>query len=157
MEISGIPLHPLIVHAAVVFAPLAALNALVYALVPRWRWLLRWPLVVVTLLAVGSAVLAATSGEALLESREGLESLPAVEDHEEAGELLRNVMLGFGVVALLSAWRLGGPSPLSSRPGRDSSGALGAVISAVLVLAAVAVLVAAVLAGHTGAKAVWGS
>ena len=77
MEISGLPLHPLVVHAAVVFAPLAALNALLYAAVPRWRWLLRWPLVVLTLVAVGSALVAAASGESLLESREGLESLVA--------------------------------------------------------------------------------
>ena len=31
------PLHPLVVHGAVVFGPLAAVAALVYALVPRWR------------------------------------------------------------------------------------------------------------------------
>ena len=31
MEINGLPLHPLVVHAAVVFGPLAALAALAYA------------------------------------------------------------------------------------------------------------------------------
>ncbi len=157
MEISGIPLHPLVVHAAVVFGPLAALAALGYAVVPRWRWWLRWPLVLGTLVAVGSAVLAASSGESLLEAREGLEALPAVQDHEEAGELTRNVMLGFGVLALLTAWRVTGVSPLA--PGRSASGggAVGTVLSGLLVLASLAVLVTVFLAGHSGATAVWGS
>ena len=44
MEINGLPLHPLVVHAAVIFGPLAALAALAY-LVPRWRLRLRWPMV----------------------------------------------------------------------------------------------------------------
>ena len=45
MEINGLPLHPLVVHAVVVLSPLAALGGLLYAAVPRWRWWLRWPLV----------------------------------------------------------------------------------------------------------------
>ena len=42
MEINGLPLHPLVVHAAVVFGPLAALAALAYVGLPRWRDRLRW-------------------------------------------------------------------------------------------------------------------
>ena len=34
MEINGLPLHPLVVHAAVVFGPLAALTALAYVVPP---------------------------------------------------------------------------------------------------------------------------
>jgi hypothetical protein len=34
MEIAGLPLHPLVVHGAVVLSPLAALVALAYAGVP---------------------------------------------------------------------------------------------------------------------------
>ena len=45
MEINGLPLHPLVVHAAVIFGPLAAVAALAF-LVPRWRDRLRWPMVV---------------------------------------------------------------------------------------------------------------
>ena len=44
MEINGVPLHPLVVHAVVVFAPLAALFGIAYAVLPNWRWALRWPL-----------------------------------------------------------------------------------------------------------------
>ena len=43
MEIAGLPLHPLVVHAAVVLIPLTALLAVAFAVLPRWRWLVRWP------------------------------------------------------------------------------------------------------------------
>ncbi len=156
MEISGLPLHPLVVHAVVVFAPLSGLAALVYAAVPRWRWAVRWPLVAMTLVAVGGAVLAAMSGQSLLESREGLEALPGVQDHRDAGTLLRNVMLGFGVVTLVGVWRLGVSSPLTGRREAAAEGAVGLVLRALMVLASLAVLYAAFKAGDTGARAVWG-
>ncbi len=48
MEFNGLPLHPLIVHVVVVFAPLCALAGLLYALVPT--------LAVVAALAAGGHV-----------------------------------------------------------------------------------------------------
>ena len=55
MEITGLPLHPLVVHAAVTLIPLSAVGAVALAVVPRWRWLTRWPAAVV---AVAAAVVA---------------------------------------------------------------------------------------------------
>jgi len=157
MSIGGLPLHPLVIHAVVVFAPLAALAGLAYAFLPRWRWLLRWPLVVMTLIAVVSAYVATLSGADLAESR-GLDQLPAVQTHEERGELARNLLIAFTVVVGLSVWRLGGPSALTSRRGErpQQGGTLDLGLSALLALGAVAVLVAVVLAGDSGARAVWG-
>ncbi|HQR26296.1 MAG TPA: hypothetical protein PLP61_04585 [Nocardioides sp.] len=157
MEINGLPLHPLVVHAVVVLAPLAALTALAYAVVPRWRWLLRWPLVVLAVLAMGGALVATLSGQSLLESRPGLSDLAAVATHKQAGLRLRWVMVGFTVVALTGAWFLGGPSALASGKGaRPRSGRAEPVLAALLGLAALAVLVTVVLAGDSGARAVWG-
>jgi uncharacterized membrane protein len=157
MDINGLPLHPLVVHAAVVFAPLAALLGLAYALVPRWRWALRWPLAVVTLVALASAVLAAASGKAFLESRPALLELPGVDKHRSAGYQLRNLMLLFTVAAGLAVWRLGGPSALASGKGaRAQHGSADLVVAGLLVIAAVATLVGTFLAGHSGATAVWG-
>ena len=51
MTINGIPLHPLVVHAAVVLVPLAALLAIAYAVLPSRRWQTRTPAVVVALVA----------------------------------------------------------------------------------------------------------
>ena len=92
------------------------------------------------------------SGEALLESRPELEQ--SVDDHEERGELLRNVALAYVVVR----W---------SPPGR--SGVVGADVrqgargdplrlpaTALLAVGAVALLVTLFLAGDSGARAVWG-
>jgi hypothetical protein len=36
-----------------------------------------------------------------------------VEEHEERGELLRNVALGYVPVSVLAAWALGGVSALA--------------------------------------------
>jgi hypothetical protein len=159
MEIDGIPLHPLIVHAVVVFAPLAAVLGLAYAAIPRWRWWLRWPMVACSLIAVGGAVAAAITGEDLLESRPGLEELAKVQSHQEAGERLRNVLLVFAPVALVAAWRLGGPSGLASGRGARArgGGVLGIVVAGLLVVASLVVLVTTFLAGHSGSDAVWGS
>jgi hypothetical protein len=155
MELNGVPLHPLVVHAVVVLGPLAALTGLVYAAVPRWRWLLRWPLVVLAVLTAATAYLATMSGDELLDARPELEQL--VEEHEERGELLRNVALGFVPVAALAAWALGGTSALASgRGSQETRGALGLVAAGLLVVAAVALAVMLFLAGDSGARAVWG-
>jgi hypothetical protein len=159
MEIDGLPVHPLVIHAVVVFVPLTALVAVLYAAVPQWRWALRGVLIGLTAISVVTAVVAASSGDALLEARDGLRSLPAVEDHVEAGNRLRNAMFGFAVIALLAVWRLGGPSPLTSgRGGREvrSGSAVDVLLAVVLALAAVAIGLAAFFAGHSGATAVWG-
>ena len=149
------PLHPLVVHAVVVLGPLAALTGLVYAAVPRWRWLLRWPLLVLAVLTAVTASLATTSGDDLLEARPELE--PLVEEHEERGELLRNVALGYVPVSVLAAWALGGVSALASgRGAQETRGALGMVAAVLLAVASVALLVTLFLAGDSGAQAVWG-
>ena len=148
MEISGVPLHPLTVHAAVVFGPLAALLALAY-LVPAWRDRLRWPMLLVALLATGAVWAAYLTGEDFLESArfEGLsgELLARVEEHEELAESLRLVASGFAVVAVVAAL-------LHRR-----RGAVRLLVSVALLAAAVALTVSTVLTGHAGARAVWGA
>ncbi len=153
MEINGVPLHPLVVHAVVVLGPLAALAGLAYAAVPRWRWLLRWPLVVLALVTAVAAVLATQAGEALLEARPELE--PLVEEHEDHGELMRNVALAYVLVSTLAAWALGGVSALASGRGARTT-RFGVPVAVLLALSAVALLVVLFLAGDSGARAVWG-
>lgn len=140
MEINGIPLHPLVVHAAVVFTPLAALTALA-ALVPAWRARLRWPLLVVALVALASVQLAVVTGENLLETR-GPES-PLIEEHEERAELLRNVMIGFALLAV-------GAVATARRAG------LATALTALTALVGVGALVLVVVTGDLGAQSVWG-
>ena len=149
MELNGVPLHPLVVHAVVVLGPLAALTGLAYAFVPRWRWLLRWPLVVVAV----AALTAVAAGEDLLAARPEL--APIVEDHQDAGEMMRSAALGFVLVAGLGAWALGGGSALASGKGaRETRLAVPAVV--LLALGSVALVVTVFIAGDSGARAVWG-
>jgi hypothetical protein len=156
MEIGGLPLHPLVVHAAVVLTPLAVLAVVVFALWPRHRWLTRWPTVALTLAAAGSVVVARLSGAALVEARPELERL--VTDHQDRANILVPLMLVLLVLVAGGAWSLGGPSALASGAGARESrvAALDKVLPTLLVLMGVAVLVMVVLTGDSGSRAVWG-
>lgn len=156
MEIGGLPLHPLVVHAAVVLTPLAVLAVIVFALWPRHRWLTRWPTVALTVAAAGSVVLARQSGQALLDARPELARL--VAEHEDRATVLVPLTLVLLVLVAAGAWSLGGPSSLASGAGARESrvAALERVLPALLVLAALAVLVMVVLTGDSGSRAVWG-
>ena len=143
MEINGLPLHPLVVHAAVVFGPLAAVAALGY-LVPRWRDRLRWPMVVLAVVATCAIVVAYLSGGDFLDSKPELRTSPLVQEHEQRAKLLLWTTLAFGVVALGAGW-------LHSR-----TGAVRVVIDVLLGVLALAVLVLVVRTGDAGARAVWG-
>ena len=153
MELNGVPLHPLVVHAVVVLGPLAAFAGLAYALVARWRWLLRWPLVVLAVGVAVAAVVAAAAGEDLLSARPEL--APIVAEHQEDGELLRLWAIGYAVVALLGAWALGGASALASGRGARET-RFGVPVIALLAVGAVGLVVTVYLAGDSGATAVWG-
>ncbi|MGI8521836.1 MAG: DUF2231 domain-containing protein [Nocardioides sp.] len=155
MELNGLPLHPLIVHLVVVVAPLAALTGIAYAARPGSRWLLRWPLVVMALVAAGAGLLAAQSGQSLEHARH-LEQL--VHTHRARGNQLKLILLLFLAPVGLGAWFLGGPSGLTSGAGtrEGRSGALAIGLQVLLVVGAVAVLVWSFLTGDSGARAVWG-
>jgi|SRR5690349_8578686 len=150
-----LPLHILVIHAAVLVLPVSALTAIVFALVPRWRWLLRWP---VLLLGLGSLVLAFVakeSGEAFVAAVPTLEK--AVALHQERGDLLFWFCLIFAVVAVAAFLLLGGPSALASGKGaKEGRGRpLELVTSAAVVVIGVLVIYQTIRTGDAGAKAVW--
>lgn len=143
MELGGLPLHPLVIHAAVVFGPLAALCALGYALLDRWRDRLRWPMLGMALVAAGAIVAAYLTGRDLLESRPALATKSLVEIHEARAQLLLWVGLAFGAVAVVTAW-------LHAR-----EGAVRVVLRVALAVTALALLVQVVRTGDAGSRAVW--
>jgi hypothetical protein len=156
-EFNGLPQHPLVVHVVVVFAPLAGIGGILYAVVPRWRWWLRWPLVACAVVAAAAGILAVQSGQDLETSR-NLQTLPELATHSARGRFLRWVLLAFLVPTALAVWQLGGPSPVTpdgrSRPGR--TGVLAWTIQLLLVAGAVTVLICVFLTGDSGSRAVWG-
>ena len=156
MEIAGLPLHPLVVHAAVTIIPLAALLAIAFAVLPRWRWLSRWPTAALAVAAVAVAWVARLSGASLLEARPELERL--VAEHQSRGQLLSLVVIPFAVIVVLAAWSLAGTSALASGRGAQESRipSLETVLAGLVVLASLVMLVLVVLAGDSGSRAVWG-
>jgi hypothetical protein len=162
MEIGGLPLHPLVVHAVVALVPLAAVLGIVLGVLPRWRWLSRWPAAVVAVVAVGAAWAARLSGKSLLESRPFLlDSAPLREqigNHQNLGELLSWLSIPFALLVLLAAWSLSGSSALASGRGAQDGrvAALEKVLPVLLVLASLGMLVLVVLVGDSGSRAVWG-
>jgi hypothetical protein len=157
MTFNGLPLHPLIVHVVVVFAPLAAVGGILYAAMPAWRWWLRWPFVASAVIAAGAGVLAAQSGYSL-EHLRGLQQLASVRTHQHRGRILRWVMLAFLVPTGLAAWFLGGGSPMTSgwgsREGRTGVVAVG--IQVLVVASSIFLLYWVFLTGDSGARTIWG-
>ncbi|MDX6360954.1 MAG: hypothetical protein QOH37_4008 [Nocardioidaceae bacterium] len=157
MTFNGLPLHPLIVHVVVVFAPLAGVGGILYAVKPGWRWWLRWPFVASAVIAAGTGVLAAQSGYSLEHMRH-LEQLASVRTHQHRGSILRWLMLAFLVPTGLSAWFLGGGSPVTSgwgsREGR--TGAVAVAVQVLVVVSSLFLLYWVFLTGDSGARAIWG-
>jgi len=150
-----LPLHVLVIHAAVVVLPLAALVGIAFAVVPRWRWLLRWPALLLGLGTLVLAYVAKESGEAFVAANNALAQV--VKVHQERGNLLFWYSLAFAVVSVVAFLVLPGPSPLASGKGAKAGGnrILNLVVSAAFVVVAVLVAVQTVLTGHSGATAVW--
>jgi hypothetical protein len=145
MEINGLPLHPLVIHAAVVFGPLAALAALAYALVPKWRDRMRMPMLVLAVVAGLAIVAAYITGNSFLHSKPELEQLQQVQTHASRGRITLWVTLAFVVVALGAGYL------------HERRGAVRVAVSGLLAVAALATLVMVVLTGDAGARSVWGS
>lgn len=148
MEINGLPLHPLVVHAAVVFGPLAGIAGVLYAAVPPWREWLRWPLVGLALVAVGSVWVSYLSGGDLRDARFASATGPLVErldTHEDRADQLRVIATVFAVLAVLTAGA------------HHRRGALQMGLVALMGIAGLATVVWSVLTGDAGARATWGA
>lgn len=100
---NGLPLHPLIVHAAVVLIPLLALGAIVYAVVPGLRRHFR---VVVGLLALagpGAVTAAVLSGNTFRANKnlQAPQMQATITTHHNFGINTMWFTIGLGVATLL--------------------------------------------------------
>ena len=144
----GLPAHPLVVHAAVVLLPLAALTTLVSAAGPRARRhyaSVALGLALVATLAVG---LAQGSGEAL---EEQVDETELVEEHTEQGERVLPWAIAVAVVAAAVAAI---PVLARRRPSLPVRTVSAAVV-AVSLVAGVGATWTVIDVGHSGAKATW--
>lgn len=142
MDLLGLPLHPLVVHAAVVLIPLAALGTLAVLVWRPARERYGWLVVAFAVAGAGAAVLARVSGEALSADLGG--GGAAVAAHRAWGELAPYPAVALALLL---------PAALLLR---ERSTGLRWASAALAGVGALAALVLVVLTGHSGATAVWG-
>ena len=153
-QINGLPVHALVLHAAVVFVPLLALGAVVYALIGPWRTKIGWALALLALIAPATTFVAKESGEKLYDRliARGLNGRgkEILDDHQGFGTMTFWFALSLGVVSLIMLFVTRGGSTAGPK-----------LVRWVL---AVAMIVLAGFCGYyvfrtgdSGATAVWGS
>jgi predicted membrane protein DUF2231 len=151
-QINGLPVHALVLHAAVIFVPLLALGAIVYAVVPSWRAKIGWAVALLAVVAPVSTFVAMESGEKLYDRliSQGLKGKgkEILDDHMGFGRATFWFSLALGVVALVMI-------VLSRRPGGLPK-IVGYALSAVMVVLAVLAAYFVFRTGDSGATAVWG-
>lgn len=137
--VAGLPVHPLVIHFAVVLVPLAALGLIVAVLNKAFRIRFAFAFVVLIVVTVPLAFVAKQSGESLAE-RVGI-----TERHQSLGDIFP---LWVGVLAVVAVvWFL------ISR--RDGLNALRKMTGVVLIVLSVGVTALTFLIGHSGAEATW--
>jgi hypothetical protein len=154
-QINGMPVHVLVVHAAVVFVPLLALAAIVYAVVPRWRSKVGWAAVLLAIAAPAAAGVAKLSGDELRTRlvANGMKGAPleAIDDHMGFGTLTLYYSLGLGIVTLIMVFLT---LRASARP-LPRAASLGLTVIMVVLAAISGYYV--FRTGDSGAQAVWGT
>lgn len=136
--VAGLPVHPLIVHFAVVVLPIAAISLMALIYVPKLKSKYSFITVIGVILGSAAVLIAKQSGEALSE-RVGLPI-----EHADYGTYL--TIAAFIFMSLSIIWY------------RSSYGRRSRVVTPlghVTVLAGVAVLGLTFLTGHSGAQSVW--
>lgn len=153
--LDGLPLHPLLVHAAVVLIPVTAGAVILAALWPRFRAWLGWGLPV---LGVASAVVGLATAHFGEELSHTMQISEQLDNHMAWGTRAELASWVLGIATVL-AWLVTSPA-VQGRFG-DRAAVLGASWLRVTVLSlacilAVAAVVAIFLAGDSGARSVWG-
>jgi uncharacterized membrane protein len=137
--ISGLPLHPLVVHAAVVLLPLCAIGFIVLVLVPKLRRTYGWLVIGGLAVSFVFAFIAKESGETLA----NVMGLPS--EHAQWGDRLVPISFGLLVVAAVWFWFVR----------KGATGVMAILLNVAGVALAVITLGATVLVGHSGAEAAW--
>lgn len=159
-SISGIPVHPLVVHIPVMLVPLAFIGAIAALARPSWR---SWCLPLTAIFAGGALVgvqLAMQSGEALQEIVSEGDAL--IQKHADLAEQARPIVFLFFLAAAAAAIAF----HLINREDADATESADSSRTATLRKALVPLLVLSVLTGalstawiyrtgHSGAESVW--
>ena len=160
--INGLPVHALVVHAAVVLLPLMALVTIAFTIRPKWRPGLPWA-VLGNLVAMGTAFAAAESGGNLQVRLSVQAGQEVAQEHGDLGSVLPNFGIGL-VVASVLAYLLVGRAGRGRRVAGQWDEPYDAPRTSVVATALAVLLVVGAGAattywtyrvGDSGAKAVW--
>ena len=151
----SIPLHPLLVHFAVVLIPLTALMLLLVVFFASYRTRIGSWLPVFGVATAVAAQAASSFGERLVDAKPHLEQ--HIHEHEEYGEMTAFSAIALGIACLL-VWAIYS-APFAARITDAMPWLLSVPMSIVIKVAAIAVGITAtvlmVLAGHSGSESVW--
>lgn len=149
MEIMGLPLHPLVVHAVVVLVPLSALAGIIISAWTAARKRYGWLTVAFAAAAAASTFVAQEAGEALAATF--ARKTPAMETHINLGDtlLVWVIILFVGTAVVMLAQRMIDQQNPRGRVALIAGGVVTAI-------SAVVSLVQVVRIGHSGSTAVWG-
>jgi uncharacterized membrane protein len=163
-QVLGLPAHPLLVHAAVVFVPLLVVGALVYALVPLWRVRVRWAVTLLALVGPLCATFAKLSGDAFRSRLLGRGAsgpiLDKITQHKSYGDATMWSAIALGAVVLVLVYLTSGRRPLDRDRRQDGGESRPAMLlyGLLIVITAGLALVNAFYVfktGDSGARMVW--
>ncbi|MCA0295310.1 MAG: hypothetical protein LCH96_08405 [Actinobacteria bacterium] len=143
MTVFGLPLHPLVVHGAVVLLPLVALATLLIAASARARKRYGSLVVLGSVVALGAVIGARVTGEAL--NGGTMAGTPTMATH-----------ITWGLLAPWPAGALVVTSLLLVLAGRGTNRPFLVTSALLAVVSALASISIVVVVGHAGATAVWG-
>lgn len=168
---NGMPLHPLVVHAAVVLVPLAFVGLILIVARRSWRRTLGWWVVLLAFFAMGATVLAKESGERLAEV------VGTPTHHASLGDglpIFVGLMFLFIFLYVAAAWftdrrdaRDGGVPATATGSAANTAAfdvddterrrgsTLVRVLGVVAILVGIATMFQTFRVGDTGAQAVW--
>jgi hypothetical protein len=164
----GVPAHPLLVHIPAVLLPLAAIGVIVMVIRPAWRRRYQWAVLAIGFVGTVGAILAADAGESLaaqITAKEGAAAAAGWEDHAEAGDTARLFAIIFLILLalfILVPWYLERRAAQATHTGDETVQPdqgppkwVGLALAVLVLVGSAASVVTVIVAGHSGAKAVW--
>ena len=153
-EISGLPLHPLLVHAVVVLVPLTVLALLLAQFWPRARRRLGAVVAISAVVVAALVPVTMAAGQALADI---VGPMPAVQEHERYARMLLPWSIGLAVVAIAQwMWFQWGQPVLQQAERFRTARIVNIGLVVVVVAVSIGNLTVVVLTGDSGSRAVWG-
>ena len=154
-QIGGLPVHVLVLHAAVVFIPLLALGAIVYGVIAPWRARIGWAVLLLGIIAPACAFVARESGlkfyDRVVKQGVSPKGRELLDEHMHFGTMTMWFTIALGVVTLVMT------IATLRRPNKRLPRVPDVVLTVVMVALAAISGYYVFRTGDSGAHAVWGT